>query len=85
MNFAIAPTTGMQCPLCFKYVSDLKSGCHVVPKWQIILAKENGKFFEISSYKRGASQSDIKTKSWCESCEKELSVLDGVGASFFSG
>lgn len=82
-NSIIEALANIQCPLCFKYVSELKSGCHVIPRWQSILTKENGKYLEISSDKVGPGQSDIKTKSWCDSCEAEFAVLDGVGACFF--
>lgn len=74
----------IQCPLCSEFVLRLKSGCHVIPRWQIILTKDfNGKYFEISSNKTGSSQTDIKTESWCESCEKVFASLDGYGAIFF--
>lgn len=74
----------IQCPICLAFVSDLKPKCHVIPKWLTKLAKDNkGRYFEISPKKNGSSGQDIKTKSWCDSCEKEFAVLDGIGAAFF--
>lgn len=76
-------TPKIQCPICLYLVSEFKPNCHVIPKWVLNLTKEDGKNFVMSAAKTGPNQSDIKTQSWCEECEKAFARLDTAGAIFF--
>ena len=73
----------IRCPICSNLVSEFKPNCHVLPRWALNLTKEDGRNFLISTEKSGLNQSDLKTQSWCQECEKEFAYLDSVGAVFF--
>lgn len=71
------------CGLCQKKVAVLKTNSHVIPRWIMILCKENGRYVQVSEKDAKPVQTDRKADIVCEKCEDLFTRDDTFAALFF--